>query len=206
MGLRLQKTPRPVEPRDALSDADIARLAAHRDPRAATLVWDRYARVVRGVVYRTLGPSHDIEDVVHDVFVGFFKSVGTLRDPSSLRPFLVGIAIRTVRTALRKRRVRQWLRLSDDGNLPEVATQDADPRMREAIRRLHTILNELDDRGRFAFVLRHCEGYELAETAAALRVSLATVKRALARADAHVFRRAGEDDLLRGWMGDGNHE
>ena len=121
-----------------LNDADIARLAAHRDPRAATLVWERYARVVRGVVYRALGPSQDIEDVVHDVFVGFFKNVGTLRDPTSLRPFVVGIAIRTVRTALRKRRVRQWLRLSDDGNLPEVATQDTDPRMREAIRRLPT--------------------------------------------------------------------
>jgi RNA polymerase sigma-70 factor, ECF subfamily len=206
VGLQIQKTPRSALPRDALSDADIARLAVRRDPRAATLVWDRYARVVRGVVYRTLGPCHDLEDIVHDVFVGFFKNVGTLRDASSLRPFLVGIALRTVRTALRKRRVRQWLRLSDDGILPEVATMDSDPRTREAVRRLHAILDELDDRGRFAFVLRHCEGYELTETAAALRVSLATVKRTLARADAHVFKRAGEDDLLSGWMSGGNHE
>jgi RNA polymerase sigma-70 factor (ECF subfamily) len=203
---RLQRTPRPALARDALSDADIARLAQHRDPRAATLVWDRYAGVVRGVVYRTLGPCHDLEDLVHDVFVGFFKNVGTLRDGSSLRPFLVGIALRTVRTTLRKRRVRHWLRLSDDGNLPEVPTVDSDPRTREAVRRLHSILDELDHRGRFAFVLRHCEGYELAETAAALHVSLATVKRTLAQADAHVFKRAREDDLLSGWIGGGSHE
>jgi RNA polymerase sigma-70 factor (ECF subfamily) len=186
---------------DGPSDAELARLAQDRDPRAATLVWDRYAGLVRGVLFRSVGPGHDIEDLLQDVFIGFFKNVGGLRDGSALRPFLVGIALRTARTALRKRRVRRWLRLSDDGTVPEVATSDGDPRTREAVRRLYAILDELDDRERLAFVLRHAEGHELTEAAATLGVSLATVKRMLQRADAHVQARAREDDLLSAWTG-----
>jgi RNA polymerase sigma-70 factor (ECF subfamily) len=154
---------------------------------------------VRGVLYRSVGPGHDIEDLVQDVFVGFFRNVGMLREASSLRPFLVGIALRTARSALRKRRVRRWLRLSEDGMVPEVATSDGDPRTREAVRRLYAILDELSDRDRLAFVLRHSEGHELTETAAALGVSLATVKRMLSRAEAHVHARARQDDLLSAW-------
>jgi len=181
------------------SDAGIAQLVRQGDPRGATLVWDRYAGMVRGVVYRAVGPGHETEDLVQEVFAGLFKNPGMLREPSALRPFLVSIAMRKARTALRRRRARSWLRLSVDGTLPEVLTQDGDPRVREAVRRLFAILNDLDDRGRLAFVLRHAEGYELTEVAAALGVSLATIKRALARAEAHVHRRARNDDILCAW-------
>lgn len=188
------------------SDAELAQLARDRDRRAATLVWDRYADVVRGVLYRTIGPDRDLEDLVQDVFVGFFRNVSTLRDTSSLRPFLIGIAIRTAKTALRKRRVRRWLHLSRDGILPEVPVDDGDSRTREAIRRLFAVLSELDDRDRLAFVLRHAEGYELAEAASALGVSLATLKRCLQRAEEHVLSRARSDDLLSAWAKGSGHE
>jgi RNA polymerase sigma-70 factor (ECF subfamily) len=182
------------------SDEELARLARDRDPRAATLVWDRFAPLVRGVLYRSVGPGHDIDDLLQDTFVGFFRNVGSLRDPSSLRAFLVGIALRTAHTALRKRRVRRWLRLSDDGRVPDVAAPDDDPRTREAVRRLYGILDQLPDRERLAFVLRHAEGHELTETASLLGVSLATVKRMLRRAEAHVQEQARRDDLLSSWV------
>jgi RNA polymerase sigma-70 factor (ECF subfamily) len=196
--LRTIRTTAPAN--ETPSDAELVRRAVARDPRAATLVWDRYATMVRGIVRRALGPDHEAEDVVQDAFIGFFKNVGALRDPSLLRPFLVGITFRTARTALRKRRVRRWLRLSDDGQLPEVSTSAGDPRARDALRCLYRILDEVDDRGRLAFLLRHVEGYELTEAAEALGVSLATLKRALAKTEAHLLERSGEDDLLGAWL------
>jgi RNA polymerase sigma-70 factor (ECF subfamily) len=180
------------------SDAGIARLVRQGDPRGATLVWDRYAGMVRGVVYRAAG-GEETEDLVQEVFAGLFRKPTMLREPSALRPFLVSIAIRKARTALRRRRAGSWLRLSNNGTLPEVHAEDSDPRLREAVRRLFEILDDLDDRGRVAFVLRHAEGYQLTEVAAAIGVSLATVKRALARAEAHVYRRAKNDDVLCAW-------
>jgi RNA polymerase sigma-70 factor (ECF subfamily) len=186
-------------PPQALTDSELAGLARDKDPRAATLVWDRYSGLVRGVLHRSLGPGHDVEDLLQDVFVGFFKSVASLRDVGSLRPFLVGIAMRTALTELRKRRVRRWLRLTSDGVLPEVAAPGEDPRVKEAVRRLYAVLDELSGRERLAFVLRHAEGNELTETAALLGVSLATVKRVLRRAEELVESRAREDDLLCEW-------
>jgi RNA polymerase sigma-70 factor (ECF subfamily) len=181
-------------------------MARDKDPRAATLVWNRYSPLVRGVLFRSVGPAHDVEDLLQEVFIGFFRNVGTLRDPSSLRPFLVGIALRTAHTALRRRRVRRWLHLSSDGTVPEVAVADGDPRTREAVQRLYAILDKLPDRERLAFVLRHAEGHELTETAALLSVSLATVKRMLQRAEAHVQACAEKDDLLCDWTDGGGDE
>jgi RNA polymerase sigma-70 factor, ECF subfamily len=184
---------------DALADADLVALALARDPRAGGLVWDRYARTVHGVLQRALGPGHDVEDRAQDVFLVFFRNVESLRDPSALRPFLIGIALRTARTELRKRRVRRWLHLSPDGDLPEVPTGGGEHRARAALRRLYAVLDTLSDRERLAFVLRHAEGYELTETASLLGVSLATVKRVLSRAEARVEAAARDDDLLQEW-------
>jgi RNA polymerase sigma-70 factor, ECF subfamily len=181
------------------TDSVLATLAREGNPRAATLIWDRYAGLVRGVLHRSIGPDRDVDDLLQEVFIGFFKNVGSLRDTASLRPFLVGIAMRTALTELRRRRVRRWLRLSNDGVLPETPALSGDPRATEAVRRLYAVLDELPARERLAFVLRHAEGNELTETAALLGVSLATVKRVLHRAETHVESRAREDDLLCAW-------
>jgi RNA polymerase sigma-70 factor (ECF subfamily) len=182
------------------SDAELVAMAQERDPRAATLVWDRYAHMVRGILCHTVGPSADVDDLMQDVFVGFFKSVDSMRDPSALKSYLVGIAIRTARTMLRKKRVRRWLHLTDSGDLPETASPTEDPRARAAVRRLYALLDELDDRDRMAFVLRYAEGYELTEVASALGVSLATAKRSIARAEGFVLNRARSDVRLRDYV------
>jgi RNA polymerase sigma-70 factor, ECF subfamily len=176
--------------------AELVARARARDPRAAAQIWDHYAPTVRGVLYRSVGPDGDVDDLMQEVFVGFFRNVGGLRDPAALKPFLIGIALRTARAALRKRRVRRWLRLTPTGEPPEVEATTADPRTREALRRLFVVLDELAARDRLAFVLRHGEEYELTEVASALACSLATVKRCLARAEAHVLARARVDVLL----------
>jgi RNA polymerase sigma-70 factor, ECF subfamily len=152
--------------------------------------------MLRGVLYRSVGPDGDVDDLLQEVFLGFFRNVGGLRDPAALKPFLIGIALRTARAALRKRRVRRFLRLTPTGEAPEIEAATADARTREALRRLFAVLDELGARDRLAFVLRHGEEYELTEVASALECSLATAKRCLARAEAHVLERARVDMFL----------
>lgn len=184
-----------------IDDAALARAIAEGHASAPAAVWDRYATLVRGVLRRALGPGADVDDQTQIVFVELFRSVKGLRDPSALRSFLIGIAVRVARSELRRRRLRRWLRLTDDGAVPEAPTDDLDEDAREAVARLYVALEKLDDKGRMLFVLRHIEGLPLTETADAMGISLATAKRHLAKVTARVRAIAARDPILASYLG-----
>jgi RNA polymerase sigma-70 factor (ECF subfamily) len=185
-------------PLGAADDATLARALAAGDEAAATAVWERHAPLVRSVLRRSLGPYDDVEDGVQEVFLRFFRQVGELRDPGALRSFLIGIAMHVAVSALRRRRVRRWLRLTDTGVVPDPPAEEREggDEAREAMRRLYAILDRLDDAGRLTFVLRYIEGLELAQVAEALSVSLATTKRRLAKVTARVLAMIERDPVL----------
>jgi RNA polymerase sigma-70 factor (ECF subfamily) len=184
-----------------VDDATLARSAAAGDPAAHTAIWDRYNPLVRRVLRRTMGPSGDVEDQVQEVFLRFYRNRALLRNPAALRSFLFGITLRVAASELRSRRVRSWLRLTPDGMLDDLAAPHVDADAREAVKRLYTILDRLDTASRLAFVLHHIEGLELLDVASALGVSLATVKRRLARVSARVVAMAQGDRMLIDYLG-----
>jgi RNA polymerase sigma-70 factor (ECF subfamily) len=184
-----------------MDDAALARAAAAGDRSVAPLVWDRFSPLVRRVLRRSIGPGADVEDHVQEVFLRFFHEVHGLRELGKIESFLWGIAVRVARSELRRRRVRRWLRLTDDGALPEDAeAPGADADAREALARLYAILDETDWQSRLAFVLRHVEGLELERVAELLGVSLATAKRRLVKAQARVLAATARDPALRGYV------
>lgn len=199
--------PRPVlvavkEPAE-VDDATLARSAIGGDPGAHTAIWDRYHPLVRRVLRRAMGPGHDVEDQVQEVFLRFYRNRAHLRNPSALRSFLFGISLRVAASEIRSRRIRGWLRLTPDGVLDEHPAPHADAEAREAVKRLYAILDRLDTSSRLAFVLHYIEGLELLEVASALDVSLATVKRRLARVSARVWAAAQGDRLLIDYLDGG---
>ena len=185
----------------ATDDETLARAAAAGHPGAATVIWARFAPLVRRLLRRTLGPGDEVEDHVQDTFLRFFRSARELRDPSLLQSYLVGITMRVARGELRRRRLRRWLTLTPSGALPDTADRPADHPSRAAVARLYAVLDRVDDRSRMLFVLRHIEGLELTEVASALGCSLATAKRHLARASQRILAAAGRDPELAAWVG-----
>jgi RNA polymerase sigma-70 factor (ECF subfamily) len=181
-------------------DEALARAAAQGHPGAAPIVWSRFAPLVRRLLRRTLGPGDEIDDHVQDVFLRFFRAARELREPSLLTSFIVGITMRVARGELRRRRIRRWLQLSPSGALPELADRPADLGGRDALARLYAILDRVDDRSRMMFALRHIEGLELTEVAAALGCSLATAKRHLARASQRILTAAQRDPALAAYL------
>jgi RNA polymerase sigma-70 factor, ECF subfamily len=184
---------------------DDARLVAELRagaPGAPGLLWDRYAAVARRILQRMLGPSADVEDALQDVFLRLFRDLRTLREPSALKSFLIGITLHVATSELRRRRARRWLMLSDDGALPEPASA-ADPSTveeRQALHALYGLLDRLDTKRRSVFVLRYVEGLELAELALVLNCSLATVKRRVAEAAERVSLLAERDPRLASYV------
>lgn len=191
---------RVVSPGPAPREDDAALVAGVRAgaPRAAARLWDRYSTLVRRILRRVLGPTADVEDGVQDSFLRLFRDLHSLRDPSALRSFLIGITLHVAKSELRRRRAKRWLLLSDDGVVPEPenAAEVHDHEARAALVRLYRVLDRVSSERRVVFVLRYVEGLELAELSVVLGCSLATTKRRVADAARRVCLLAAADPLL----------
>src|SRR6185503_18287016 len=109
--------PKPQHAAD-MDDAMLASMAAVGHTEAHTAIWDRYAPLVRGIVRRSIGPESEVEDLVQEVFLRFYRNLSLLRNPGALRSFIFAISLRVTISELRSRRVRRWLRLTDNGTQP----------------------------------------------------------------------------------------
>lgn len=166
------------------------------DPGAATDLYDAYARLVHGLIWRVLGPDRDHEDVVHDVFSEILTGVHAVRSPETLTGWIAAVTLNTVRNRLRSRAVRRFF-------MGQVAAPELDPayhhddhEARQLVKRAFAILADLSADDRIAFVLRFIEGYKIAEVAQIVGCSLATIHRRLARAETHFRDRASQDEGL----------
>jgi RNA polymerase sigma-70 factor (ECF subfamily) len=181
------------------SDAELVLAACTGDPRAASVIWRRYSSQVRTKVHRWIG-LQDIDDIVQEVFSRLFTQLPRMREPSALRGFLIGITLRVAFTELRRRR-RCRLRLTATGELPELCESFGDKGPdREALWRFEAILAALSAPSRRVFVLRYVEKLELMDVAAAMDISLPTVKRHLARAAGHVAAMVEREPALADYV------
>jgi RNA polymerase sigma-70 factor (ECF subfamily) len=147
---------------------------------------DRYAARVRGILWGVLGPDHELSDLHHDVFVRALGSIHSLKEVNALQSWMSAVAVHTAKAALEKRLSRRrWLAPLSSKPVPEPASPDPSGRLdaREALRAIHTLLDRLPVAERIAFGLRFLDGFELVDVAEACEVSLATIKRRLARAE-----------------------
>jgi len=167
------------------------------DSRAAGETWRALAPGVLRVLRRGLGPDTDVDDLGQEVFLRLFKAIDRIEDPAALRSFATGIAVRVLKRELRRRWIGRWLRLSPSLP-PEAASRSPHATLdaREALRGFYALLDKLGTTARTLFVLRHIEQLELTDVARATDLSLATVKRHLARAEARVAILLAHDPAL----------
>ena len=174
-------------------DAALVQLLLDGDPRAPRAAWQRLAPMVHRMLRRAFGPSHEVDDLLQEVFLLLFDRVTTLREPRALRAFVITVTAHTIRRELRRMRLARWLTF---GEPPVTADRGADLDSREAVRRLYLILDRLGPDERTAFSLRFFEGLDAVDVAKAVGVSLATIKRRLAHARDRVVYHASRDAAL----------
>lgn len=167
-------------------DAELA-LRARTDEAAFAALYARHAPYVARVAYRLLGSEADVDDVVQEAFLDAAGAIGDLLDPGAVRAWLVAIAVRRVHKTLRKRQRRAMFA----SLLAHVVPAASDPRDRQPVDDLYEALDALPVELRVPWTLSRVEQLTLPETARACGVSLATVKRRIAEAEARLERRLG---------------
>jgi RNA polymerase sigma-70 factor (ECF subfamily) len=185
----------PTEPSEA---AALVEGIIARRPQALAELFDRFAPLVRRLLARTLGDRNDVDDLTQDTFMVVVRRAAQIQEPSALRSFIVGTAIRVSKNEVRKRAIRRWVGLEDA--LPSLSIPPDDVVARQRVRHLYGALDRLDADSRTLFVLRHVEGLELTEIAAACECSVPTVKRRLARLGKRFDALLRADPVLRDFL------
>ena len=153
---------------------------------------ERFQQPVYGVVYRLVSNHTDACDVVQEVFLKIFRSVGSFREQSSLRTWIYRIAVNEAHNHQRwfARHCRGEVSLDDDTL--------AEPRWMEGIANegrspfdetlnsenrhlIEQALTRINPAFRAAVVLRDIENLSYEEIADVLQVSLGTVKSRIVR-------------------------
>ena len=168
-----------------LDDASLVARVQRDEASAFSALYARHARYIAGVAYRLMGDDGDIDDVVQETFLDAADGIHALNDPAAVRSWLVTIAVRRVKRLLARRRRSRFF----FWQAAEMAPRTSDPRDRAPVDELYDALDKLPVGLRVPWVLARVEQVTLPEVARMCDVSLATVKRRIADADARIERR-----------------
>lgn len=163
----------------AAADVDVLVARAQKGDRwAFTELFRRHRADVARLVYRMMGPSADLEDIVQEVFLQVHRSIGEFRGQAKFSTWLHRVTVNVVLMARRAARSRPVLTGEtpteyepDNGLSPD---EDAMRRRRiEAFRRL---LDRLPEKKRVVFELHELMGLSPAEISEQVKAPVLTVR------------------------------
>ena len=171
----------------ATAEAALVRAAATGDNSASERLYLTCAPDLTRWVSRVVLGSADAQDIVQDTFVAAFTQLKSLKQPEAFRGWLRTIALTHIRRRFRTQRLLRRLGFSaaEPFEVEAIISDDAPAEVVTEVRQVASLLRQLPADEALALVLRRVEGYRLEEIAEHLNLSLATVKRRLAAAEAH---------------------
>jgi RNA polymerase sigma-70 factor (ECF subfamily) len=187
---------------DGRLDEGLHRALLAGDEAAEMLFFTRFSPAIERLLRRMLGAGPDCEEAVVETFHRALDRIADLTAPAGCLAWLRRIAVFVAHEALRRRKRdgQRRAELPEDG-YERIGDDRPDPSDgRAALARLNAILDDLDPESKLLFVLRFVEGEELTAVAAATDLSLATVKRKLAKVEERVHERARRDELLKHYV------
>lgn len=196
--------PRRSPPRAApIMDPDVELIARAKEGSTAAFrqLFHRHRGDVTRIVYRMLGPSPDVEDVVQDVFLNVYRSLPSFRGEAKFSTWLYRLTTNVTRMHLRRGRSRP--RFADvevpeapregmPSETPEVAIERA-----ERVRALYRLLSGLSEKKRDVLVLHDLEGVAAKEIAEVLEIPVLTVRTRLFYARKELYAALAEEPSLR---------
>lgn len=167
------------------SDAEL--LAAHcaGDPDAFAEIVRRHRDRLWAVALRTTGNPEEASDALQDALISAYRRADSFRGDSAVTTWLHRIVVNASLDRLRRRSVRTWVPLPDEGagESPAALIDDsprADPRAAaessETVREVRAALDTLPPDQRAAIVLVDLEGWSVEEAARVLECPTGTVK------------------------------
>lgn len=186
----------------AATDAELLRAHCDGDPEAFTELVRRHRDRLWAVALRTTGDPEEAADALQDAFISAFRRADQFRGDSAVTTWLHRIVVNASLDRLRRRAVRPWVPLPEEGGERGDSASLAEPRDamddRETSLEIQAALAELPPDQRAAVVLVDLQGWSVEDASRILECPVGTVKSRCFRgraklADrlAHLRQRAG---------------
>lgn len=146
---------------------------------AITAMFNACCGMVERTIYRLIGATPDLEDLVQNTFVEALRSLPRYRGEASFTTWLTSIAVHVAHHHLRSAKLRRHAPLESvpDHQLP-TSTPEAERQLdeRRLVGRLHGLLDRMSPAQRVALVLFAVEGLPIDEVAALMGASPTTTR------------------------------
>lgn len=191
VGLRVIERPTPED------EGELVAACLAGDPQAQRALFRREFARVNATIYRILGPTREVDDLVQETFIAVFRGLAKFRGESRLATWIDRIAVRVALDHVRTRgRVPVPLGVIDS-DVADHSIPDAQAHARDGLRRLYNALAQLSPEQRIAFSLYAIDGRSIAEVAKLVGTSQVTAKLRIWRARRELEKRAAADPVLR---------
>ena len=160
--------------------------ARHGDVEAFEAIFDEYHLRICRYLCSLVDDLDLAEDLAQQTFVKAYRSLARSGPPDNLKAWLYAIATNTALSALRRRKLIQWLPFRAQAEAARAPGQDPEARLGER-ELLQQALDQLPRRDAACLLLRFQHGLSYAELAEILGTSIPAARMRLSRARA-VFR------------------
>jgi RNA polymerase sigma-70 factor, ECF subfamily len=179
-------------------EAELVAACLKGDVAAQRALFRREYPRISATIYRILGPTREVDDLVQETFIAAFRGLAKFRGESRLSTWIDRIAVRVAFDHVRTRgRVPVPLGLAPGDDLVAGSLPDAQAHARDGLRRLYAELARLTPEARTAFALYAIDGRSIADVARLVGTSIVTAKLRIWRARRELMKRAAEDPVLK---------
>ncbi len=142
-------------------------------------LYDRYAKHLYQYFYRRMWKDKEkAEDFVHDLFTKLIKNPQAFDTTRSFKTWVFSVANNMTINEYKKQAVRQPVSNGLEENLSIAHSSAVDSQLQDSMFKeaLERELEQLDDKHREVFELRHIQGFSVKEIAETLQINEGTVK------------------------------
>jgi RNA polymerase sigma-70 factor (ECF subfamily) len=190
----------PLRALRAPDDRDLVARCVAGDRGAQRRLFENEKRRVHATLFRILGPSQHLDDLLQDVFLSVFRSLHTFRGEAALATWIDRCAVRVAFAHIRARKGRQPLELVADNVVSGDPSAERRALAREATRHLYAALDALPAKQRMAFALSAVDGRDVTEVAGLMGATTVATKARIWRARCYVEKRARVDPVLAEYL------
>lgn len=164
---------------DSYSDEELMAMLSKGDKRAFDQLYQRYSGVLFGYFNKMLWRDREkAEDFVQDIFAKIIVTPAAFDVTRSFKTWLFAVACNMCKNEYKRKEVRKYTSIGVDEHFAVKSDSNVlnEVQDKQFMSAFDKSLDQLDEKHRDVFALRHLQGFSLKEIADVLEINEGTVK------------------------------